>query len=640
MNPTNPFTEKAETIRQETTGLLRVLVEKGAELSLPRPAPNLAADLHKLEGNAFQVLVAGEAKRGKSTFVNALIGRPILPTDVEIATCQVFRIRQASREAYRVCFENDVCQEIAGSELSRFGSQVYAGQGENRDPGEIIRWIEIDVPVRFLPKGVNLLDTPGLGSLYAAHSQITQRFVPLADAVIFVLDSEQPLIQVELDFIEKILAATTHLFFIQTKIDLHRREHWQAVQQRNQEILAERFGDRLADRCVWPISSTNLAKAAVTGDEDYLMVSRHRELAGALQAFLFRVSGWNRTAQAILAAGYYHGQSRQVLQSRLGALEEDSHKRRAEMQQLAARRKQQFESEWGPRGKKQQELAANIQKVTAVGKQGFREAIQPGGEIETLQRRKVEAAGSLEALRQVGDSLAEETIAASVERWQQVCGQAQAQLVELLAPFIAESQEISISEWVHGPSTQSISPVSLQLESDWWTRVKGVRGELFQATGTLQIATSLLGIAAPYLALAVVAVWGLYRGLKASEQTQLKAAQQELHKHLSTVLQEVRQYYLTVDLASGRLCLVDETFTALSKALLEQVQAFAAQKSAEAQAEVERLFSQSKLDENQRRVQAAAIRQALKDWDALGERIAAAAAGLKQLEVTGSLRIS
>ena len=29
-----------------------------------------------------KVLVVGEAKRGKSTFVNALIGRPILPTAV------------------------------------------------------------------------------------------------------------------------------------------------------------------------------------------------------------------------------------------------------------------------------------------------------------------------------------------------------------------------------------------------------------------------------------------------------------------------------------------------------------------------------------------------------------------------------
>src|SRR5919107_5613708 len=50
-------------------------------------------------------LVVGEAKRGKSTFVNALIGRDILPTDVRVATSQVFDVRPADREAYHLRFE-------------------------------------------------------------------------------------------------------------------------------------------------------------------------------------------------------------------------------------------------------------------------------------------------------------------------------------------------------------------------------------------------------------------------------------------------------------------------------------------------------------------------------------------------------
>jgi adenosyl cobinamide kinase/adenosyl cobinamide phosphate guanylyltransferase len=43
------------------------------------------------------VPVVGEAKGGKSTFANAPIGRDLLPTDVDVATSQVFGIRFPER---------------------------------------------------------------------------------------------------------------------------------------------------------------------------------------------------------------------------------------------------------------------------------------------------------------------------------------------------------------------------------------------------------------------------------------------------------------------------------------------------------------------------------------------------------------
>ncbi len=47
--------------------------------------------------------VIAEAKRGKSTFVNTPSGRrDLLPTDVEVATSQVYDIRTSGREVYPV----------------------------------------------------------------------------------------------------------------------------------------------------------------------------------------------------------------------------------------------------------------------------------------------------------------------------------------------------------------------------------------------------------------------------------------------------------------------------------------------------------------------------------------------------------
>ncbi len=92
-------TEQIEGIRQQTVAVLDELISKAGEFELADPPPALERYRAKLRENAYKVLVVGEAKRGKGTFVNALTGQDILPTDVDVATSQVFIIRPSEREA-------------------------------------------------------------------------------------------------------------------------------------------------------------------------------------------------------------------------------------------------------------------------------------------------------------------------------------------------------------------------------------------------------------------------------------------------------------------------------------------------------------------------------------------------------------
>src|SRR5215211_1570847 len=240
-------TEQTEGIRRQSVAVLDALMAKAGEFELGEPPKALGRHRRRLRENTYKVLVVGEAKRGKSTFVNALIGRDVLPTDVEVATSQVFNIRPAEREAYRVRYEDGSEREILPEDLPLYGAQTMANAGYLPTSSQIVRWIEADVPARFLPKGLSILDTPGLGALYAGHAQITYRFVPEADAVIFVLESGQPVVDEDLKFIEEILTVTRNIFFVQTKIDQYTKEDWQAIQRRNQEILAQKFEDQLID---------------------------------------------------------------------------------------------------------------------------------------------------------------------------------------------------------------------------------------------------------------------------------------------------------------------------------------------------------------------------------------------------------
>ena len=623
-------TEQTEEIRKQSVAVLGALTAKAGEFELGEPPQALGRHRQRLRENTYKVLVVGEAKRGKSTFVNALIGRDILPTDVEVATSQVFNIRPAKQEAYRVRFEDGSAREITAADLPRYGSQVMHDAGIVPKPDEIVRWIEVDMPVRFLPPGISILDTPGLGALYAGHAQITHRFVPEADAVIFVLESGQPVTEEDLKFIEQILTVTSRIFFVQTKIDQYGKEDWQNVQRRNMEILAKRFEGQLADTRVWPVSSTNLRKAASADDktqEAYLMVSRHKELVAALGAFLTRVAGWDRAAEAMATAAPYYTASRKVLDGRLAGLKTESKQQQAELQKAAVESKRQFEAEWGPQGQKYKELKEGLQRAITVGKQSFSNTLQPGNDIELAQKVKIDAVTSLNDAKRVAEEMPDEVIMAVVTDWARICEEVQQRCVELLGPFAEAANNIG-APLDPGPSGLATPDGSLdeKFKRDYFSMLKGASGGGMLVMGVSSMASLVMPAAAmaalttvaPFVAVPVLAVL-VGSGVKGVLKGQAKTAQGELRKQLAEMLQQVRRHFFDVDLMAGNFSRVDEYFRTLDRAVNEQVRELAQKKSEEAQAEITRLAQATQLDDREREARIKPAQEQLAQWDNIGK---------------------
>ena len=637
MNQAVKNLEQAEAVRRRTLSALKGLTEKAEAFELPAPLDALDQYRQKLEDNTYQVLVVGEAKRGKSTFVNALIGRDLLPTDVDIATSQVFRVCPAEREAYRLRFEDGSQMAITAADLPRYGSQVLAEAEGVPRLDQIIRWIEVDGPVSFLPANVRVLDTPGLGALYAAHAQITHRFVPHADAVIFVLESQAPISEPEIKFVEMILEATPNVLFVQTKIDQFRKEAWPEIQKRNEEILRQRFKDRLADVRVWPISSVNLRKAAQTGDDDLLLVSRHKELAAALQAFLFRVAGWSRSAQAVFLADRYHAESRTALEQRLNNLVEESREKRAETQRLALERRRQFDADWGERGQKRRELLEKIQKISLLGKQHMRQLLQPDGDIGSKQQAMIDGLLSLEAVSQHAQTLPAVVASSAVQSWRETVENSQQHCSELLLPFLGSVQALAGPEDA-GIDTLGVRKAAIPIDESWLDKARVASGYSTAAStviGGWATILALTGVVAPPVAIAVgagAALFGWMHGWRSAERTQLKAAKQELSRHLASLIRQVHKHFLDVNEASGRFSLVDEHFHSFERSLTEQIDKLVAKKSAEAQAEMDRLTEQAKLNDEQRKIKAEQLRKQLTEWHGLGQEIKAIQFELRELE--------
>jgi GTPase SAR1 family protein len=630
--------DRAEGVRHRTLAVLTALMDEARTLALPEPPPGMEPMRRKLEDNTYQVLVVGEAKRGKSTLVNALIGRDILPTDVDIATSQVFRICPAQHEAYRLRFEDDSVQAITAADLPRYGSQVVADQGGAARLDAMIRWIEIDLPVKFLPPNVRILDTPGLGALYAAHALITHRFVPHADAVIFVLESQAPVGAPEIRFVEQLLGVTANVFFVQTKIDQFRREAWQEIQRRSQDILQKRFGGKLKDTRVWPVSSTNLAKVAATNDADYLQVSRYKELEAALQGFLFRVAGWDRAAVATVLAGEYHEQARAVLVRRLASLADDP-AARPDAREWASRR-EQFASDWGKSGDAYQTLRGQVRDAANQAKRAFSQAVHSSSSLEMEQRGKIDKLTSADEATQHAARLCDDIVAAVSQRWRQAIEEFRSASAQALTPFCEANRLLDGLAAAGDPALSVQASQRLVLGGNRYRQTKAALREFGWVWGTASTAAGFAGAAGlvasgglllPAIIVAAlgISILAAFRGWQDVGEKELKAAQQELHKHLTSVLAQIRLQFLGGDAGGG---VVDDFFRTNVRELDHQVIRLVKKRLAEMDAEAVRLEENARLDAARREAKAEETRRQLQTWDGVGERIKEIQAELEDMD--------
>ena len=256
----------------------------------------------------FQLLVVGEVKKGKSFFINALLGEPdLLPIDTHVATSTVYKVMYGDKKQYKIFFNPTVNSEgVSQYEETRRPIETTdpkkaAEYGtENQNPGnekEVAR-IEVYLPNPILKSGAVIIDTPGLDSLFAAHGEIPWCYAPTANAICFVLDSlEAPATTEDMANLKGFLkiakqtsGSTPSLFFVQTKVDLVEPEAWQTYRDRNMEIikknLPEYFTDPEVELHYFPISSEleELANADDTMSEpDSGFSSVHECLEGMLQ---------------------------------------------------------------------------------------------------------------------------------------------------------------------------------------------------------------------------------------------------------------------------------------------------------------------------------------------------------------------
>ena len=125
-------------------------------------------ELRERINDPFLFVIVGEVKAGKSSFINALLNT-----------------------------EEDICAVAPSPMTDRIQQIQYGEEKKIIEVNHNFQRIYINEEIL---KDIAVVDTPGTNTIVDHHQEITERFVPVADLIVFVFESKNPYRQSAWDF--------------------------------------------------------------------------------------------------------------------------------------------------------------------------------------------------------------------------------------------------------------------------------------------------------------------------------------------------------------------------------------------------------------------------------------------------------
>lgn len=146
-------------------------------------------------------------------------------------------VRYGSQLHARVRLANQAWQPIAPDSLA-----AYVSEEQNPDNTKQVEAVEVFLPASLLEDGLCLVDTPGVGSVFARATRATHDFVPHIDAALVVLGADPPIANEELALIVEGAAHVDTLIFVLGKADRFSDADRAEAARFSKRVPSERIG--------------------------------------------------------------------------------------------------------------------------------------------------------------------------------------------------------------------------------------------------------------------------------------------------------------------------------------------------------------------------------------------------------------
>ncbi|GKU80945.1 dynamin family protein [Niallia sp. NCCP-28] len=169
--------------------------------------------LKKAYSSEFSISFCGHYSAGKSSMINALMNKPILPASPIPTSANLVRIRSGNNTAKITLHNGEAFLYQEAANLKEI--QSYCKNSQD------VKEIEICLSGINLPDNVLLMDTPGIDSTDQAHLLATESSIHLADLIFYVVDYNHVQSEVNLEFMKQLVTKGKEVALIVNQMDKH-----------------------------------------------------------------------------------------------------------------------------------------------------------------------------------------------------------------------------------------------------------------------------------------------------------------------------------------------------------------------------------------------------------------------------------
>jgi replication fork clamp-binding protein CrfC len=348
--------DRVARVRREVATCLQKMAKKieqaesasnkgSGEMGFDRDLLDLNRASTSLQQGVFRLMVLGDMKRGKSTFLNALIGENILPSDVNPCTALLTVLRYGQEKKVTVYFKTDSNRTPESLDFESFKqkytidpTEAKALEDSNQLAFPDVDYAMVEYPLEILEKGIEIIDSPGLNDT-EARNELSLGYLNNCHAVLFVLSASQPCTLGERRYLENYIKDRgLSVFFLinawdriqQSLIDPDDLQELATAESKLQQVFRTNLAEYcLVDGCniyeerVFPLSSIAALRRRLKDKDADLADTGFPKFINALNTFLTQERAISELRQTRIIAKQTCTHVREAIARRIPLLEAD-----------------------------------------------------------------------------------------------------------------------------------------------------------------------------------------------------------------------------------------------------------------------------------------------------------------------------
>jgi replication fork clamp-binding protein CrfC len=313
------------------------------KLSLTRDIEDITAASKNLRNGVFRLLVLGDMKRGKSTFLNALIGENLLPSDVNPCTAILTILRYGAEKKVTIHFNDGKSPQQLDFQSFKYKYTIDPAEAkkleqEQKQAFPDVDYAVVEYPLTLLEKGIEIVDSPGLNDT-EARNELSLGYVNNCHAILFVMRASQPCTLGERRYLENYIKGRgLSVFFLinawdqvkESLIDPDDIEELTSAETRLRQVFKANLseycyvdGQDIYDERVFELSSIQALRRRLKNPQADLSKTGFPEFMGALNTFLTRERAIAELRQVRTLARQAVNHTYEAIERRIPLLDQD-----------------------------------------------------------------------------------------------------------------------------------------------------------------------------------------------------------------------------------------------------------------------------------------------------------------------------